>query len=341
MTQVVDGVYTSWPTLYGIGKQILDVDVTAPRNDRAGRPNSEFRSVVDGMTPEAFPTREGTFYATPEQLLSLKVPLLEQIDGDLVGFQRTHNNLHVRKIARGILDGKEITPITVSIFPDGNPYVTDGQHRSLGAIVSRTPVRVDVRHRTVEQANELFTNQRLSRKLSQDQVILTGTSPLELYIQDAVTSDDHPWSNLVGTGKVGDGVAYKMSPTTAALVIGFFSYNVLSSTVSRLVDREDSFDKLRADKMARLLSAFGTKQTNELAWRANPLRSIAATAVHVFLRNPNATADDERRWIRHMGTFDFGKYPHLLNKGDSELTQHLVAHWNKRLTQERKINLSI
>ena len=340
MTQAVTSneVSSSWPTLYEIGKTILKMDLTAHHTRRGGRPNAEFISVVDDLELNMTGLIEGTYMVSPEKLAGVRVPLLERnANNHIVGFQRPHSVRHARDIARELLDGKETVPITISIFPNGHAYVTDGQHRALGAIISRVPIRVDVKQRSVAEARELFVNQRKARKLSQDQIILSGASPIEVYIQDAVTNPEHPWHELIGFGMAGGDKKFKMTPTAAVAVIGQFAFNAYTTNTTDYCTREEGFDSRRADQMARLLKAFGTKKTNELAYRSAPLRAIAAAAVSIFFRNPNVTSTDEARWMRHMATFDFAQYPYLLNKDAKQLANLLIHHWNKRLSEDRKV----
>ena len=129
MTPMKDQISPHWPTIFELASTIQQIDLHAPSARRKGGPNR--RAVTHGLIPEPFPVQEGYFVVTPAQLASLKVPKIE-VGADIKGFQRDKMNTHARKIARALLDGIEIPPITVSIFPDGEAYVGDGQHRALG-----------------------------------------------------------------------------------------------------------------------------------------------------------------------------------------------------------------
>ena len=332
MTPVAkDQLSPTWPTVFELASSIQQMDLTKGSTDRGSRNRPP---VTQGLIPVAFPNDEGYYTVTPEQIASLRVPTIE-VNGDIRGFQRAKENTHARKIARAILAGDEMPPLMVSIFPDGKAYVDDGQHRALGAVIARTPIEVVVKRRTVEQARKLFANQSRARKLKSDDTLLTGDSPLELYIQDALTSDSHPWSAMVTTSSGGQST--RMSPTSMAIVVGSYVYNTLNQGTNFLCTRPvEQWDERKGDILAKMIQAFGTKTTNPLAFRARSLRAITQAAVYVFQRNKNVHRDDFDRWMRHMPTFDFAKFPHLLNK-DNELAARLVEHWNKRLPEARRV----
>ena len=330
MTDSKEQISPNWPTIFELASTIQAIDLNAPASRRKGGPNR--RSVTHGLTPEPFPVKEGYFIATPEQIASLIVPKTE-VGIDIKGFQRGKVNAHARKIARALLEGKEMPPILLSIFPDGKVYVDEGQHRCLGSIIARMPLEVVVKRRTVEQARELFANQSRSKRLKSDDTLLTGSSAIELYLQDALTTDHHPWSSLVS--------AYpspvRMTPTSMTLCVGAFAHNTMDMSVNAHTARPpEVFDPKHADQLARLFQAFGNKTTNPLAFRAKSLRAITFAAVHVFRRNDNAQPKDEERWIRHMPNFDFSRWAHILNR-EVELSLALVDHWNKRLPEGRRV----
>jgi hypothetical protein len=160
--------------------------------------------------------------------------------------------------------------IIVSIFPDGNAYVDDGQHRALGALIARKKLEVVVKHRTVDQARKLFANQGKARTLRSDDTLLTGDSPLELYLQDALTSDDHPWSGLIAPNRSS---STRMTPTTAAQIIGSYAYNSFGGISSHI--RHEDLDEKLGDQLAGLLKVFGNTATNPLAFKGRTLRAIA------------------------------------------------------------------
>jgi hypothetical protein len=290
MTNPKDQLSQNWPTIFELASTIPQIDLTTSR----GAPNRP--PITQGLIPAEFPLNEGYWSASPEQLASLKVPKIEVTD-EVRGFQREKRNSHVRKIARAMLAGEEMPPLMISIFEDGNAYVDDGQHRALASVLTRIPLEVVVKKRTVEQARKLFASQQKAAKLRRDDMLLTGDSPLELYIQDALTSSNHPWSSLVGM----QATKYRMSPTSMAACVGSFVYNSLSIGISDFIKRpEAEFDENTAAMLGDLLHAFGTKSTNPVAFRASVLRAITFAAIYIFRRNDNMRVQDVGRWNTHM-----------------------------------------
>jgi hypothetical protein len=326
MTSAKDQLSKNWPTIFELAATVPQINLVTSRGGKNRPP------ITQGLVPEPFPAETGYFEATPEQLASLKVPKIEVTD-EVRGFQREKKNAHVRNIARAMLDGKEMPPLMISIFEDGQAYVDDGQHRALASIFTRIPLEVVVKRRTVEQARQLFASQSKGAKLRRDETLLTGDSPLELYIQDALTSTNHPWSSLVGMGAS----RYRMSPTSMASSVGSYVYNSLSTSISEFVRRPDDFDETRAASMADFLHAFGTKATNPVAFRGTSIRAITFAAIYIFRRNENVAINDVGRWMTHMPMFDFYKYPHLMGK-EGQLAIEMVNHWNKRLPMARRVN---
>lgn len=322
----------SWPTIYELATQIGQVDL-----ERIGRPGGAKKNaapITSGLVPEPFPIKEGYFTASPQQLASLRVPKIE-VNGSVKGFQREKVNSHVRKIAKAMMEGDEMPPLIISIFPDDQAYVDDGQHRALAGIMVRRSLEVVVKRRTIDQARKLFTNQGKAKGLKSDDTLLTGDSPVELYIQDAVTSDNHPWSDLVAPYR--GGTTYKMTPTTMAQMVGSFVFNAFNQGVNFYTTRpEEQFDEKLANRLSGLVRVFGGKQTNPLAFRGRSLRAIAYAATWIFRRNPSLREQDWDRWVKHMPTFDFARYPHLLTK-EVDLAYALIDHWNKRLPEDRKV----
>ena len=322
-----DQISTTWPTIFELASTIPQIDLVTLRGGKNRPP------VTQNLIPVEFPVKEGYFEASSEQLASVIVPKVE-VTNEVRGFQREKVNSHARKIAQAMLAGEEMPPVMLSIFPDDKAYVDDGQHRLLASMITRKPLEVVVKRRTVEQARKIFAAQSRAKTLRRDDTLLTGDSPLELYIQDALTSDDHPWSALVGVRAT----RYRMSPTTMAASAGAFGFNSLAMSINDFLRRpEKEFDTQKAASMADLIHAFGSKTTNPVAFRGGVIRAITLTAVHVFQRNGReATPKDYARWMTHMPQFDFNKYPHLLSK-ESQLSMVMLDHWNKRLPASRKV----
>lgn len=333
-------VKDDWPSIYDLASDIGTIDLHAPSKHRSSKHRGP---VTDGLKPKPFPMKEGYYSVTPEQVASLEVPVITIGNERVEGFQRDarDSKTHARNVARALDEGKEFPPINVSIVKDehgkDHALVTDGSHRSVGSIIARKPVEVVVKRRTFDQAKQMFTDQRKSRKISSDQTILTGNSPLEHYIQDALTSDDHMWSDMISPNLAG-GDRRRMTPICAAQCIGAYVFDSMNSSLSHYTgSSEKGFDISRADDLCELIQAFGNKTTNPLAFRSRSLKAITYAAVYIFHRNPSARSSDFARWKEHMPKFAFEDYPHLLNK-HSQLAAALVDHWNKRLPADRKVS---
>lgn len=322
-----------WETLYEIAEKIPVRDLTG--SSRGGRNRQNTVMITNGLKREPFPTEDGLHWATPNQILSLVLPAvdIDLNDQAIKGFQRVRDVNHARKIARALLAGDEMPTVEVSVFPDGKAYINEGQHRCLAAVMARMPLEVKVKRRTVEQARKLFANQSKAKRLKADNTLLTGNSPIELYIQDALTDPDHPWADLVSvTPSAG------ITPTTMALCAGAVGHNALQSAITHHTSRTpEQFDSKAADELAEFIKAFGNRKSNPMAFKARNLRSISYAAVYISVRNPNfKRPEDVERWKRHMASFPFENYPHLIN--DTMRTSTLlVDHWNKRLSPERKV----
>lgn len=330
MTNPKDQLSPTWPTIFELASSIPMMDLTRAAKPGGGRKNAP--PATQGLIPQEFPAREGYFEVTPEQIASLRVPKIE-VSADVKGFQREKVNAHARKIARAILAGEEMPPLIISIFPDDKTYVDDGQHRALGAVLARKPLEVVVKRRSVEQARKLFASQGKAKAVRRDDTLLTGDSAIELYIQDALTTDTHAWSHLVAQ----TASSYRMSPTTMAMVVGQFVFNTMNNGINYFTTRDSNdFDSRLADKMAYLIDSFGTKNTNRMAFRATTLRAISKSAVYIFRRNPALKKNDWERWRTHMANFDFSKYPQMVNN-EGQLALAMVEHWNKRLPEARRV----
>ena len=147
MTNNKDQLSPNWPTIFELASTIPQIDLATGRGGKNRPP------VTQGLIPVEFPIEEGFYEVKPEQMASLRVPKIEVTD-EVRGFQREKVNSHVRKIARALLSGDEMPPLMISIFPDGQAYIDDGQHRALASIVTRKPLEVVVKRRTVEQARD-------------------------------------------------------------------------------------------------------------------------------------------------------------------------------------------
>lgn len=324
---------SDWPKLYDIASRVQEVDLTQPRGVVV--PSSPF--VTEGLTPKPFPFHEGYFSVGPEQLASARVPLRRIVGTKVEGFQRDSTNIHARRMARALLAGDEMPPLAISIFvdEDGNDlsrdvFIGDGQHRALGALMARCPLHVVVKRRTIAEARRLFENQKKARGLRSEDTLLIGSSPIALYVQDAMTNDAHPWADLVSENGSRSGTV-KMNQM--AFIVGMYAYNSLQTDVATYTNREQEFDQELAAQMARLVRAF---RSNPDWTRGKNLRAITFAAIAVFRRSDLSTRRprDEERWLKQMPSFDFAGKQYLKEKA---MGNALVEHWNKRLPEERRV----
>lgn len=284
------------------------------------------KKITDGMTMDKVPQREGVVVLTPSQLLSIRVPLQVVVKEQIRGYQRHLQPAKSRDLARKLdtyVDDaymRELPVAEVSI--DGDfAYWTDGQHRGAAHVIANRPMRVLVTRRTADEARRLFLSQGSATRPNRNVLIFNGDEPIDEYIQDAVTSNDHPWSKLV-TASTWGGNSHRLSATTARMLLTRY----LGSSV---------FDRNEADRLAALLSAFGTKQSNQLAFGAKSLQAIAMVARSVF-REREEHPKDRDRWATTMPRFNFAVVQY---HPVSEITYRLLQHWNKRLPDARQAKL--
>lgn len=330
------GARSPYPTLYEVLKS-----VQPGRNWR--------KSVVDDIKPKPFKPREGLVELSPEQLLTIRVPEQKIHDGHVEGYQRHLDSYKARRASERIANDaaymKTLGTPEVSLTDD-MLFFTDGQHRAAGAVIARVPLRVLITKRSEAEARQLFTDQRYATKPPANVQIFNASGVFEEYIQDAVTDPSHPWNRLISTAQKSAGP----SKITAAGALGMLRIFVgrsthqgnFAGTPDTQADFDARFDKHAADQLATLLSAFGSKQTNPLAYKASSLRAIAIAAKAVFRdRDPDYRylKEDEQRWITHMTRFPFHAFASLGSA--SELALRMKLHWNKNLTEDsgRRVDL--
>lgn len=308
------------PTIYEIGKTIRQVE--------EGRASKSAVSIVSGLKPKPFDVRPGQRRLSTEQILSLEVPTLARSNGGFKGFQRPELPLHARRIAVALLMGVPMPAVEVALLPDGTPWLVDGQHRALGAVIAGMPLTAIIRRFTEDEARALFTNQSRARRVNPNVVVLSADDPFSEYVQDACTSSEHVWGRLVG--QVAS--ANRISPKQMHHAI--VSYSVGSINAGGRPVSSEGFDARFCDEMGVLLGAFGTKQTNPLAFRPTGVRAIVDAAILV-VRRAGSQQETIDRWVRHMPVFPFASYQHIRRIPD--VTDALLAHWNKRLSAANKV----
>lgn len=289
------------------------------------------RPISEGLGTKPFPLAEGFIAEVlPEQLMSLHVPRLEVRGDKIEGYQRPVSRRHVTNIQRTLEQGKEVPPILVSIY-DSKAWLTDGQHRALGAVAARVPIAAVVQKRTMLEQIGLFANQARARRPSSDLLILRGSGPYEEYIQDAVTDPkkQHPWSKLVAS-KAGD--PRRVSPTTTRRML--YAYVGLTTNYSPSKSVEDRWDENAANELGVLFGIFGNRESNPHAFSSTGAQGIALAAAYA-IRRQGSDPEDIDRWIRWMPKFPFTNFAYI--KSPPELADRLLAHWNKRLSEDKRV----
>lgn len=313
--------------------KIYDLCQSIPQVNESGKyaPNGDAGTVADGYTPKRPHGGEGLRQFTPEELCSLIVPVVS-VNGSVRGYQRPFRRQHARKIAVALLEGKRIPEITVAVDGNGVMSVVDGQHRAVAAVIAGTPIEGIVRRMNKEEQRQLFADQRKAASVDRNVLILAGTGPYERYIQDAVSNNDHPWSQIVSSTH---GSKTRISPYSMMRLLGFYVGNAGSQQITRAA--EARWDEALADEMAPLVSCFGNKQSNPPAFRASALHGIGAASMYVFRRNDHVQSGDHERWIEHMPKFPWERWMHI--RLGHDFTFQLVAHWNKRLSEVRRVRV--
>lgn len=298
-----------------------------------------------GLQPKRFPKGEGLKTLAPEELLSVLVPVARIRHGKIEGYQRSFNATKARAIGKWIEDNKTgkaylkmLPVIEISVVgTSGDDYVafyTDGQHRAAGAVIAGHPIRAVITKRTPDEARRLFTLQGKATRPSRNLLIIDSDGPYEEYIQDAMTSDNHPWSNLI-TNAVSGSSKNRMSATAAFTMLQIYIRGKISPAgrdVGNVTDQME-FSREDADELAIFMAAFGTRVSNPVAYSSVGLRAIALTARAVF-KSRERHDGDFNRWITRMPTFNFANYIYL--KSSTELADQMIRFWNHRMPAERK-----
>ncbi len=294
------------------------------------RRGEQIPSIIEGMRPKKPPKREGLHHFTPEELLSLRVPLVTH-NGKVLGYQRPFERDHARKVGVAMLEGRRFPEMQISIDGHGVMNCTDGQHRAVGGVISRLGFDGIVKRLTKEEQSQLFGDQRRARPVDRNVLILAAKGPYEEYIRAALETKGHPWSTIVSM----KGSKTRITPYQMLRLLLFYVGNAANNTPSR--PQIERWNSEAADELAPLISCFGDKQTNPLAFETTALQAIGETAMHVFQRNSQVQAGDFDRWMAHMPKFPWERFRFLRTRTD--YVGYLVQHWNKRLHESRKVKL--
>jgi hypothetical protein len=297
-----------------------------------GKVHKNSPPITQGLKPKKRIWQEGYHILQPDEILSLLVPKQEIDQGLIHGFQRPDiSRPHVRRIGEALVDD---TPMpTIEIAQYRNAYwLVDGQHRALGAIIARTAIPALIRKMDAEEMRTLFASQSKAMKVNPSTLVLSANDPFSEYVQDAVTDKDNVWSPLV-THSVSSST--KLTPKQMFDAVSRYVSSNVSAHVARHIESY-KFDKDKADELGKLLSAFGTKRTNPLAFRPISIKGITYAAV-IIIRRRDSRSSDIDRWMEWMPKFPFEQYPGL--RRSKELATFLIYHWNKRLSSDNKIAL--
>lgn len=288
--------------------------------------------VTDGMKPRKPAITEGLQTLAPEELLTLRINELS-VNGAVRGYQRPYDPRHARKAARALREGKPFPPIIVAVNGRGQLEVVEGQHRACAGVIARIPVEAVIKRMDAATRQALFTGQRHAKRVDPNVLTLTDTGPFQRYVQEAVSTAGHPWSDIVSANRTSK---TRIGPYAMFQLLVRYVGNV-EGTGSGVAGKgvfDDRWDRGLADELAPLIAAFGNKQIHPLAFRPWTLQAIGASAMWVFRRH-EPLIEDRERWARHMPTFPFDHY--LFIRTQQDMTDRLVDHWNKRLSAGRRV----
>lgn len=322
------------PTAYEIAQDIIEV------HPASGKAVKNAKSVAARLgEPAPLPRKPGLYTLTPEQLLSVNVPHYS-LNGHLEGYQQAFSLPRARAMARSMVDGKEFPVTEYSIDEDGIVNATDGQHRTLAAIIAALPMRAVLTERTIVKQRQLYSDQSKNRKPNQTTLILAGNTPFHLYVLDALTSSDNAWSKIVSENSSSTRIT---PPTMFGLLLTYVGdvLSGLTTTVGLGEQVYERFDQAVADELANdiLLRVIGTKSANPLAWEAYRLRAFVMVATVAVRRS-----DDHDwaldRWQKIMVKFPWEQRTFIRRARD--LAVALGEHWNRRLPTDspRRVDMS-
>lgn len=310
------------PTVFEICRGIYEVGPS-------GKVAKSAHPVTDKLgPPEPLPTKPGLYTLSPEQLLSLNIPHWNLETGHgREGYQQPFRLPHARQMALAMTAGREFPTVEISLFNRVH-NVTDGQNRTIGAVIAAVSLSGRIAHRDEIAQRELYAGQTYSKKPTRTTLIVAGDSPYDLYVQDALTNEENPWHTIVGYRPTNARIG---PPAMHAILVIYVGDQAAAYTPKLNPTMVERFERHHADELADLLQAFGTKTTNPAAFEPYRLRAIAAAATLILRRTGNQREDHER-WMKRMGSFDIYTYSHI--RRSAALVPMLVSHWNKGLAHE-------
>lgn len=313
-------------------RRLYDIAEQIQQADKSGRVVPSSKPITVGLKVQDPPFTPGLHYISPSQACGVFVDVLHIEGGQKGGYQRKVDASHVRRIARQLKEGHPFPPVQLAVENGNYAEVIDGQHRLLAAIMARKSVWVTAVEMSEADRQKLFAGQRRAKVVDRATLILAGDGPVEEYIQDAVTSSNHPWSRWI--------VPYPSSNhipvATAYGAIAAYGMGTLRTPTGNTSDAyvAETWQIKHANQLADLISAFGTRQTNPDAFHNAAFRGIVQAAV-VIVRRRGSKPVDVARWHKRMRAFPWRDYPQL--RSSVEWADALIAWWNKGLKKEQRV----
>lgn len=319
---------TKFPTIYDVASGVRNIDLT--KAVRRGRPSKANGFITDGLIPESVPELEHDTVVTlsPSQIASLSIPILD-IRGDdrYQGFQRDHSDHigHVNALARYLASGKSVPHIDLSICLDTGLYIeVDGFGRSLGAIMAGVSLKAIATRRTFKESREMYVSQAKALKPRSNNIMLSGHSDIEVYIQRAFRDQMHAWFGMI-TESSKD--ASRISADAAFNSIGAYAFSVAGGY--KTYSGKDDFNHHKANELAHLVRAFQSQKVN----KSPHIKGIAKAAADILKFNGGEefSTKERQRWDRLMPDFD------EWDSRSNRTTANIIFHWNKHLSETNKV----
>jgi hypothetical protein len=312
-------------------RRLYDIAEGIQQADKQGKVVPSSKPITVGLKAQDPPFTPGLHYISPSQALNIFVDVLHIEDGQKSGYQRKADPAHVRRVARQLREGYPFPPVLLAVENGNYAEAIDGQHRLLGAVMARKSAWVAAVEMTEHERQQLFAGQRKAKTVDRATLILAGDGPVEEYIQDAVTSSNHPWSRWI--------VPYPSSnhipvPTAYAAIASYGMATLRTPTGTSPEYIAEHWRIKPANELADLISAFGTRQTNPDAFANAAFRGIVQAAI-VIVRRRGSKPADVARWHKRMRAFPWRDYPQL--RSSMEWGDALIAWWNKGLKKEQRV----
>lgn len=349
-------------TIFDIGSRIWQLNESGSVNPQNRIP------ITQGIQVGNAPKSQGIHKLTPNQAASLVIQRLRvRSDDEAVsdadireGYQREVRVKHVRDVARRLLEGYPFPPILYGPNETGECEVIDGQHRALACVLSRVPILAACVVLSPEDRAKLFVGQRHAKAVSKDHLVLAGSTPPDLYVLDALTSNtivevvdgkevetEHPWAKLVSTSS-----SKGITPALMRAVITAWCAGRLSASLAGTGSANDriqveyelkTFSDEKADELGRLLLSMlkvpRKEHPHSNAYLAPSIRAIQSLATMVITRRDN---DKDRKrsqavWDKYMHQFNWEKIQWA--KTSSDYLMAFTTWFNRKAPSDLKVTL--